>query len=432
MQRALLFVLVGAIGVGGCGGRRTDGSASGSRDVAGLEGTACSVLESGYYYIGVILPTSGVWKPWGLPSVEAIRFARAAINADGGIAGKRLGLVVCDSGADADAARAQVDAVAGLSPVSLMLGPLATIQAEAMIEPAAAAKVALVSGCATGAALTGGNLATEAAETRFFYRTAPSEALVGMAAARLAMAAGQTNLAVVLSSGDVALDAVATAFAATLGVSPTRVSDLAALPLEVDGALILLDAAAVVAQLPGADNRGTWYLAPWAQSAGVAAAGAASGGDWLRGLRLQPVGDEVLSPFAADLLDFIGDTTLDAPLRELQCAVQHHDATYLAAAAMTLAADPASGASVAAALGRTASGSRFEPSDWVSLQADVAAARKAGELSPAIDYVGLSGEVDFDARGDVRRNIEIWGVADGTFVLQGCVDPLGAAGCADL
>jgi len=57
-------------------------------------------------------------------------------------------------------------------------------------------------------------------------------------------------------------------------------------------------------------------------------------------------------------------------------------------------------------MGRLSSGTEFAPGD------DLSTALAPLRDGDSIDFQGASGDVDFDAKGDVFNAIELWGIAE--------------------
>lgn len=132
--------------------------------------------------IGVLSSTSGALGSFGASLQKAIFLAQEQVNAAGGVFDARpLELVVRDTASDPPTA-ARLTAELLDEGVAAIVGPETSGQSGAVLEVAARAKVPMVSCCATSTELSGQN----SAGSGFFFRTAPSDQLQGKALAFVA------------------------------------------------------------------------------------------------------------------------------------------------------------------------------------------------------------------------------------------------------
>ena len=132
--------------------------------------------------IGTIGSTSGALATFGSALQDAIVLAGENVNAAGGIFdGRPLELVIVDSASDAATARVRANELVEQGVVAIV-GPETSGQSEQVLAIAENARLPMVSCCATSTALTGASGANES----FFFRTAPSDALQGQALAYVA------------------------------------------------------------------------------------------------------------------------------------------------------------------------------------------------------------------------------------------------------
>jgi len=151
--------------------------------------------DDGILRIGVLLPRSGAGGPLGEPLMQAVDLAVAEINADGGVNGTPVELVIADEGdAIATAAKgaaelleAKVDAVVGPASSRIALGVLGSFVDEGVFT---------CSPTATAIALS------DFPDDRFFVRTIPSDALQAVAMAELIEGAGVSSAAVMAPDDD--------------------------------------------------------------------------------------------------------------------------------------------------------------------------------------------------------------------------------------
>ncbi len=141
--------------------------------------------------IGVISSTSGALATFGATLQDAIRLAEEQVNAAGGVFDARpLELIVVDSESDPEnAARLAVELID--QGVAAIVGPETSGQSDAVLtvienakdpKTGETASVPMVSCCATSTGLSDRN----SASSGFFFRTAPSDKLQGKALAFVA------------------------------------------------------------------------------------------------------------------------------------------------------------------------------------------------------------------------------------------------------
>jgi branched-chain amino acid transport system substrate-binding protein len=132
--------------------------------------------------VGVLSSTSGALGSFGASLQKAIFLAQEQVNAAGGVFdGRPLELVVRDTASDPSQAAALAEELVDVG-VAALVGPETSGQSGAVLAVAEAAEIPMVSCCATSASLS----AQASAGGGFFFRTAPSDALQGKALAFLA------------------------------------------------------------------------------------------------------------------------------------------------------------------------------------------------------------------------------------------------------
>lgn len=133
--------------------------------------------------VGVVNPISGALSSLGPSWENAARLAAEQVNAGGGLFdGRPLELVFKDSGTDRAIAVTAAQELVDEGVVALV-GPATSGESGAVLEQVALpAQIPMISCCATAAELTQGN----APNNGFFFRTTPSDKLQGKALAFLA------------------------------------------------------------------------------------------------------------------------------------------------------------------------------------------------------------------------------------------------------
>ncbi|MBU0551728.1 ABC transporter substrate-binding protein [Myxococcota bacterium] len=142
--------------------------------------------------LGTLLPSTGALENFGPPMEEAVYLAIDEINQAGGIAGRKLGVLSCDSGTDPDTAAAAARHLAEVARVPAVIGPASSgIATHAFTEVFHDAGVLLISPSATAPSIT--NLP----DNGLFWRTAPTDAFQGAAIAAHLQASAFERIAVI-------------------------------------------------------------------------------------------------------------------------------------------------------------------------------------------------------------------------------------------
>jgi branched-chain amino acid transport system substrate-binding protein len=354
--------------------------------------------------LGAVRSLTGDYAGGG-PMLETIQAAIDVINEAGGVHDKPLTLVVGDDGSDhertAEAAQSVID-----QGVTAIVGSGDSTGTMAMAEITVPAGVPSMSGEATSPALTTHE------DDGFLFRTIPSDALQGRLLAQRARAQGYERAAVIHSPGPYGegmAESFGTAFTERGGTMTATVVYVEEQPSYVDALTEVLADQPEVVLLSG-------YIIDAAQIVR----------DYNTSFADRPVAwqfsDSVVSPDFQTLVGANGFSfphegsapsgegpAYDAFLRMNPTApyptfyTNNFDAVFLFALAME-AAGSLDGSAIRDALpGVSSGGTRFGPDQY----ADAVAAIRAGE---DIDYVGASGEVDFDEHGDVIGPYFIWKV----------------------
>jgi ABC-type branched-subunit amino acid transport system substrate-binding protein len=147
--------------------------------------------------IGVVLPASGSLGTDGMAWVRGVQLAVSEVNAAGGVLpGRRVELLIEDSETDADTAVERAEDLVSRQVVAILGdgGSAASLAVYTMVTQPAG--VPQVSCCSTSPLLTEANEALDPAD-RYFFRTAPSDALQARAVVQVAYAnASCTRLAI--------------------------------------------------------------------------------------------------------------------------------------------------------------------------------------------------------------------------------------------
>jgi len=351
-------------------------------------------IGDGVLRIGTLFPSTGATAFLGSPQLDAVKVAVADINAAGGVNGKPVVLLSDDSG-DATTKTAEAS-LADLvkKGADVIIGPSSSVLSQRLLTAAAAAQVPLISPAATYPQLS--TLDTQ----DVFFRTIPSTALQGVALGTLLPSKKLLKVALVASSDAVGQSIVPTlrdALAAhggslvatvALTASSATADVVAQLKKAAPDAVVLdtpdngAQTKALITALAGGGFGGAKL---WLTSQNLADYSQALPGGQLAGAGGILEGADADAAFQAKL------KAVDPGIGSFQYAPEAYDATILAALAATLAHDDA-GIRVAAKL-RAASVGGIKCTSYAECL-DVLL------TEPAIDYDGLSGELNLDAAGD--------------------------------
>ncbi len=391
--------------------------------------------------VGVIGSTSGALATFGVALQDAIVLAAESVNAAGGVFdGRPIELVITDSASDPPTAATQAQELIDAGVVAIV-GPETSGQSQAVLEVVTPAQVPMVSCCATSTSLSAQN----SPSSGFFFRTAPSDALQGKALAYIAKEGVEGNglsfpscpVTAFFSRGDSYGDGFKVVYeanyvGATVDGQSASIIANGAFPNDDPNAGEIADAAEafaddIIAAAP-ADELCVVFITFGFEGARLMSLleGRLSGsglsyhyltGDGAQeGAFLAEVQNGPLS-MRARLLGTVPYHAENAAFDEFSVAfearhgappsaysAQAFDAMFVTALAATKARSD-SGVDVRNALfevsGRSG-GRRFENGNFFG---EIAAAILAGD---DVDYIGPSGELTFDAVGDVQGDYVLW------------------------
>ncbi|RAL23845.1 hypothetical protein DL240_06745 [Lujinxingia litoralis] len=158
-----------------------------------LTGGPCQRLEGdtdseNAFVMGVVLELSGSGAGFGTPMLESILLATDNINGFGGIAGRRLGLVVCDTQGNNATARQAAEHLVNNVGVSTIIGFNSSQTISISQDITVPNDVLLMSPSATAQTISG------LADNDLVFRTAPSDEIQAEAFARLLSHTLETTL----------------------------------------------------------------------------------------------------------------------------------------------------------------------------------------------------------------------------------------------
>jgi len=377
-----------------------------NKDVSG------EVVSGDGVKIGSILSVTGDLAGIGSDMLDGAKLAVKEINAAGGVLGQSLTLVNEDEGGTEAKARAgaQAHASAGIHAVVGAIGSSYTIAAA---EVGKASQIVMVSPSSTSPTITDND------DDGYLFRTCPSDALQGALIAKRAAAQGATTASVIHVEGVYGTGLAGTfrtEFEATGGsvgyfeqyvTGQSSYNDILTAALAsnpevlvlvlypVDGAQMIMDYNTAFSSqgpfiyLPDAvANQEFIDLAGGQNAFGFAHEGTAPSSEG-------PSHTAFAAAYQAEYGRAPGIYVSNA-----------YDATYVLALAIE-AAGSTDGAAIRDALpGISVGGTQYGPTQF----ADAVAAIKSGD---DVDYLGASGQVDFDAHGDVIAPYAIWKVEGG-------------------
>lgn len=371
------------------------------------------------YLVGSLLPSSGRLAERGPGRERAVFMAIDEINSAGGVDGRQLAVVACDSGSDPDQASAAVTHLASHG-VPVIIGAAASdVTIAAFSDAARAAKVAMISPSSTSV------LITSLPDDGLLWRTAPSDASQGIAMAELISARGYQKVGLIHlddAYGTSLRDVMQTVLCERLACSDDEVyvsrsysvdNFSAALP----GALVALedlDPDVVVAV--GYVEDVTAFLQLMGSSTVLAgkpvilADGAKSTSlitdvsDQTLLYRL--VGTNPANPDNRLSRTFTVNYRAKWAEEPTTFATHSYDAAYLVAYALAATQGTPTGPGIAEALKRLSDGDLVDVGASSFAQA---ASRLRSSAVATIDFNGASGSLDFDAEtGEAVGNIEGW------------------------
>jgi len=348
--------------------------------------------------LGHILPTSGPLAAYAGGFQAGVQAAVQEANDNGGIDGCTVELIEEDSQTDPAAAAAAARKLVEVDQVHAIVGAYAsssTLAAAPIVEDG---KIIMISPASTSPEVTNAG--------DFIFRTAPSDALQGVAMADLAWSQGHKTAAIIFVNnqyGQGLADVFEAQFKANGGTITIKVAyelEMATYRTELsqiqatnpdlildvsyadDGQIIFREAAelGITAQWMGGDGI--------ASDAIFAAPGIAEATEGMIGTK--PSASD--SPNAAAFEALLAQYGLEADIYTSEA----YDAAKLALMAIDEAGADASKESIRDALINVANG-----------------------------YVGASGDKTFDSNGDVGGTYSIWKIANGAFVDIGSWDPSG-------
>lgn len=176
MKKMLLMVLALTIFVLSCGGNSSNS-----------KGKSDDVIK-----IGVIAPLTGSVAQYGTAVEEGVKLKVEEINANGGINGKKIELIVADSKGDVQEATNIFKKMVSQDKVNLVIGEVISSTTLAISDLAQTAKIPLISATGTALDITKGK--------DFVFRTTFTDPFQGTATAKYAKEKGIKSVAILTNS----------------------------------------------------------------------------------------------------------------------------------------------------------------------------------------------------------------------------------------
>jgi ABC-type branched-subunit amino acid transport system substrate-binding protein len=362
----------------------------------------------------VVNAYTGGLAPYAPPFEQAIRLAVSRVN-EVGIAGRQIELLFRDSRTQPETARAQAEDLILNAGIAGLIGPPASGEVLAASEVIVANRMVHINGSSTAANIS------DLADDGYMFRTVQSDSLQGVALARSIYDAGMRRLGILYignAYGKGLEQITATAFAAAGGmvVASEEFPDSAADNYDYKPHMSTVfaqtpDAVALIAYAASGTRilnewvtdksafGGRWYLTDGMQSTDIAANVGT----------MHLAGIEGTAPSAQQSAQIDAFTTAyQERYSDLPgiYATNYYDATMLLCLALARALQ--SSGDVASDDVRDALYEVSRGPGVVFAHDQVRPALDAVAAGMDIDYDGVSGPVDFDAKGDVTGKIDLW------------------------
>ncbi|SPH17533.1 Leucine-, isoleucine-, valine-, threonine-, and alanine-binding protein [Defluviimonas aquaemixtae] len=386
--------------------------------------------------IGAVLPTS---VDWGKPIAETAQFVVDQVNEAGGVQGCQIEMVLRDSQVDpkvgVDAAKALVD----LDGVQVLLGAVSSgVSMPILTSVTVPAGVAQFSCCSSSGAFTA--LAEEGKTNGLWFRTFATSGVQAAVGAKVAKDQGYKSVAVLYKNDDWGQD-----------IGKLVAENLKAHGIEVTGSVAINDAqpsyrAEVTEALAGEPEaiylaiyptEGSSVVREWVSLGGtqnMILANSLKSDEFRDNVGLQYLGNahgtDTASPRVESADAFVASYKARfASEPNGPGLANSYDATMIALLAMEAAGKDARGADIAAAV------SRVTDPAGTPVTADAAGFAAARDIlagGGSVLYQGATGNVRFDANGDVSAPAVVWtftetGTEEASYITLEEVDALMAS-----
>jgi len=362
--------------------------------------------------VGALMPMTGGLQPYGVGCLEGIKLAVKEINAQGGVLGGQLDLIVGDTQTSPQPGVAAAQKLVNVDKVSALVGALSsgvTVPiAQSVSVPAGVAQISNAS--------TAPNITT-LEDNDFLFRTVPTDAVQGVGLAELTIEAGIKDVAIVYINNDYG-KGLAEAFTAAYEAKGGKVT--ASVGFEEKQA-------SYRGELQKASEGGSKHLVQIAYPVDGTPMLKQSleGGFFANFIFTDGMkANEVIDAIGAEYLNGSFGTTAESAgeakgiFQKAFGATEkpYADTAYDATMIIALAAEKA-GSDDPKAIRDALRDVANAPGEQV-LPGEYAKAVKLIKEGKDIDYVGASGPVDFDGAGDVSGTFAHWVIEDGKYVTK--------------
>ncbi len=383
--------------------------------------------------IGVLYAYTGDLGAYGEPRTNAMKMAVKEINENGGVLGKRLTLLIKDTKSSDAAAIVEAHRLVGLNKVPVIIGTTGSGPCMTCIRYTTSNGVLQISPSVTAARFT------DYPDNDLFFRTCPSDALQGIAMARLAIQQGYKTASTLVVWNPYGIDfeetftkefekhdgkvlaserydPATTAFGSEVEKVASKNPDFVMLCAYPDTGSGMLKAAYEKGYMDNID----WLLSEGLMSDDLAdRVGKEDAGNYIiAGLKGTAPDPRVVGPAYEDFKQNYTDLYGQKPIN--YCA-NAYDAVALVALAMEKAGNVSSGTAIRDCLRDVAN-----PPATIKTTDIGEALRKIREGEYSVNYLGASGDISFDKNGEVSGSYCEWFIADNGEVVLG--DPIALEG----
>ena len=386
--------------------------------------SAPDVTLEGEIDLGALLPMTGDLQAFGETSLNGIQLALTQINDAGGVMGSSLTVKVGDT---QTAAQPSIDAAQKLVSIEGVVGIVGALSSGNTIP--VAASVTSTNGIALISPASTSPLISELDDGDFLFRTVPSDAFQGVALAQITREKGLDNLAIIYINNDYGeglKDSFAKAFqdlgGTVAGTAPYEQGnasyrgELAQLASHDADGLVLFgypeNGVTILKQSLEEGFFDTFVFSDGMQAPEIIDAIGEEFLDGVFGTAPQALTD---SPAYQTFVTAYEESYGELPPKPFIDSA--YDATMLLALAIEKA-DSTEGEAIRDALRDVANppGTEILPGEWEQALEAIA----AGE---DIDYVGASGNVNFNEAGDVAGTFAHWEIEGGEIVTVKVFEP---------
>ncbi len=377
----------------------------------GLAGIAEDTIK-----IGALVPLTGAIAPYGPPILDGAKLAVAQINAAGGVLGKKLELVIRDTGSSPDVGRDAAKKLIEIDRVPAIIGAYSSGVTLAVSSVTIPSDVVLVSPVSVSAAIAALN------DNDYVFCTIVSNEVQGRVLARLALLLNHSNVSVIFVNNAYGKDLAdgfkknferfggkVAAFVPYDQDKPSYRSEVEkAIASNPDALLLISYAIDGRKQIVEAIEAG--YQGKFLFGSSMAGSEVAPGPGCLSADQPGPIeGAFGTAPAGTGFNVDQFDAAFKAKFGSVNCPPFYYQA-YDAVIAVALAierAGKATGEAIRDNLRAVAnpSGEKVYYGEW----AKAISLLKEGK---EINYQGVSGDIDFNATGGVTSKIQIWQVKD--------------------